>query len=563
MLSQLNITNFAIIKHLEISLESGLNTLSGETGAGKSIIINAINLVLGGRAHGDLIRSGCKEARVEALFNFPEGRLPAGLLQDFGISFDGELLISRSIFREGRNRILINGSMATVQMLSKLGPFIISISGQHEHQLLLRPENHLYLLDEFGGLSEERQELSRLYTRFQEIKGRIRGIEQSLKENEKSRELHAFQFEEIEGANIGPGEDAVLEREKERLQHSEQLLELASAGYDSLYENENSVISSLSRLTRQMEKMSHLDEGLSAMASSLSEVMARLEDVSFEMRDFKESIPLDHNRLEEVLDRLELLGRLKKKYGGSLEEVMKYRERLCSWLDDSRVQEHDLPGLRKGLEECAEKILKKADRLSGKRRDAARIFQHSVEGELKQLHMKDALFRVRFHEGPAEGDDKEALIGSLFGPEGLDRLEFIISPNPGEQMRPLSKIASGGELSRIMLAVKTILATNASVETLIFDEVDSGISGATAEVVGEKLFSLSEFHQIICITHLPQIASKGKCHFLVNKEVAQGRTITSISRLDPESRVMEIARLLAGKEVSTHALAHARDMLNS
>ncbi|MBW2119064.1 MAG: DNA repair protein RecN [Deltaproteobacteria bacterium] len=561
MLIQLSISNFAIIKHLEITLGPGLNILSGETGAGKSIIINAMNLILGGRASADLIRSGCKEARVEALFTFPENPFLKEMLSGLGFTFDGELLIKRTIFHEGRNRIFINGSMATLQILSRLGAVLISISGQYENQLLLKPDNHLYVLDDFGGLSNERHKLEEVFGRYQSLEIGVRKLEKAISEISEKQDLTEFQIQEIERAEIAPGEDTALSEEKRRLQHAEELLEIVAAGYQSLYERHDSALSSMSRCIKRLEKGAEIAPALGSIRDSLAEIEVRLEDASFMLRDFQKTIHLDPLRLEEVADRLELLNRLKRKYGPTLEDIFRFREKLTSMmynLDEKKEKLDQLVEERRAFEAEA---LDRARGLSKKRKKAAQVFEKAVEKELHLLHMKKTRFQAKFDR---EGGGPEEPAGEgieHMGADGFDHVEFMMSPNVGEELRPLSKIASGGELSRIMLAVKTILARTASVETIIFDEVDSGISGATAEVVGEKLLSLAEYHQLLCITHLPQIATQGQVHFLVSKEVSGGRTHTTISKLAAEERVREIARLLGGREITPRAVAHAKEML--
>jgi len=561
MLFQLSISNFAIIRHLDITLGPGLNILSGETGAGKSIIINAVNLILGARASSDLIRSGCKEARVEALFSFPENRFLKDTMSELGFPFDGELLIKRDLFKEGRNRIIINGSIATLQMLSRLGAVLISISGQHEHQLLLKPENHLYVLDDFGGLSDERLRLAKAFDRHQALKREKDALEREIREIGEREELTRYQIQEIERAAVSPGEEEALIVEKRRLQHAEELLTIASDGYQDLYENEGSVLSILSRHARRVDKGAEADPGLIVVRDSLAEIEVKMEDAAFALRSFRDSIEIDPLRLEEVAERLELLNMLKRKYGPTLEKVLLFRDKLASAVSrlDRKGEERDR--LAKEIQAMEAEMTAMAEVLSKKRKQAAGKFAGAVERELRQLHMADVRFQVGFHPPlDAHGGPEEGRVRAI-GADGIDRVEFMISPNVGEELRPLTRIASGGELSRVMLAVKTILARAGSVETIIFDEVDSGISGATAEVVGEKLLALAGYDQVVCITHLPQIASQGNTHFLVRKEVSDGRTQATIAGLDPEERVREIARLLGGRNITPSAVARAREML--
>lgn len=561
MLVQLRISDFAIIRQLELTMKPGLNIVSGETGAGKSIIINAVNLILGARASADLIRSGCSEARVEALFYLPESSLLKETLSDLGFSFDGELLIKRTISREGRNTISINGSLSTLLMLSRLAVILISISGQHEHQLLSREENHILILDDFGGLTKERSALGQVYARRNLLKEKISRLKEKIKSISERQDLNRFQIQEIENAGLKPGEDQRLVDEKRRLEHSEELLEIVSEGYGLIYEENDSILSILSRIIKRIEKASLIDAGLLGVRDDLSECETKLEDIAFTLRDFQKKIDLDPDKLEELIQRFELLNDLKRKYGPTLEDVLRYGENLSIEMDEIEEKQRLLKDLETEQMSVEKDLMTRAASLSEKRKEVSKLFESEVEAELKGLHMRDTRFRVSFGDYPdVNGGERRISIEEIKN-DGFDRVEFLISPNVGEELRPLSKIASGGELSRIMLALKTILARTASVETIIFDEVDSGISGATAEVVGKKLLSLSEFHQILCITHLPQIASQGQTHFLVRKDVANGRTITEISELNPESRVQEIARLLGGSEITARALEHAREML--
>ena len=561
MLAQLSISNFAIIKHLEMTLRPGLNILSGETGAGKSIIINAMNLILGGRASTDLIRSGCKEATVEALFSLPENQVLKEMLTESGFTFDGELLIKRTLFREGRNKVLINGSMATLQMLSRLGAGLISISGQHEHQLLLKPDNHLYLLDDFGGLSAERMEMGKTFGRLQALKDEIRAVQKEIQDIEERQDLSRFQIQEIEAAGLVPEEEERLFQEKSRLQHAEELLKIVTEAYQALYERQDSALSSVSNYAKKMERGTRIDPQLGSISKALDEIEVKLEDTSLSLRDFQKTVHMDPDRLEEVLERLQQISRLKRKYGPTVQDILQFRDKLAGRMYDLDEKRHKLGELEKKRKILEAELNRRAVELSKKRKQARKTLEKAIINEIKHLNMPGTKFSVRFYEEDHDPIERGSFEIDGIGADGIDQVEFMICPNVGEEMRPLAKIASGGELSRLMLAVKTILARTGTIETVIFDEVDTGIGGGTAEVVGKKLLSLSKYHQILCITHLPQIASQGQTHFLVMKEIKNARTQAKISELDAESRVQEIARLLGGREITPSAVAHAREML--
>jgi DNA repair protein RecN (Recombination protein N) len=561
MLVHLNIHNFAIIDNLSLTFRNGLNTLSGETGAGKSVIINAVNLILGARSSADLIRTGCDEASVEARFIFPDNSKFEQMLREWNIRCDTELSIQRTIFRAGRNKVRINDSPATLQMLGRLAPHMVSVSGQHAHQYLLKPDHYIYLLDEFSGLEEDRNHFSEAFDLYLKLKDKIRSSEKRIAKQRERRELSGFQLQEIERVDPKPGEDETLNEEKIRLRHAEDLLEIARNGYETLYEQSDGVLSVLSRCGKDVAKGARLDKHLAPMADTLAEIEANIEDVSFALRDFQETIHIDPKRFKAVSERLEALNGLKRKYGNTLEDVLQYKQKLTSRFDDLEEEKKALAALIKKQDTVERDLIEKAHGLSQKRRAGAQGLKAAVERELRQLHMKETRFETVFEaDSPMAGDPASECIKDL-GPHGFDRVAFMLSTNPGEDLKPLSTIVSGGELSRIMLAFKTILAKNASVETVVFDEVDAGISGATAEVVGEKLLSLSAFHQILCITHLPQIACQGENHFLVKKEVTEGRTRATITELTLEARVQEIARLLGGRKTTSHAMAHAKAML--
>ncbi|MBW2104551.1 MAG: DNA repair protein RecN [Deltaproteobacteria bacterium] len=564
MLDQLIITDFAIIDSLSVSFSGGLNILSGETGAGKSIIINAANLILGGRASPDLIRTGANKAVVEALFHLPLQSPLSSLLREMDIPFNGELLIKRTISKHGKSKVWINGALATLQMIAKLGPHLISVSGQNEHQILLKPDSHLFILDDFGGLTKDRIALNELYHDYYSLREKTESLKAHLKQETERRELTQFQIKEIEEAQLVPGEDVELEAEKSRLIHVERLIDIAFHSYQALYEKDESVLSILSVLTKDMDKGVTIDHRLEHFKKQLESAQAQLEDVALELRDFYSHLKLDPKRLEEVEERLQLIRRLKKKYGSSIESILSLKEELSQKEYQLTQKREDLKRLETQIEEKGEYLLKQAARLSLKRHGIAKKFEKKVEEELHLLDMAGTRFQVKFISNKSGGDKISTdLIDSTLTADGMDTVEFMISPNVGEDLRPLAKIASGGELSRIMLALKTILARSGLVETLVFDEIDAGIGGATAAVVGEKLRSLANYHQILGITHLPQIASCGEKHFLVEKKVSKGRTRSLITLLDREGRINEIARLLGGRTISEKTLAHAREMLST
>ena len=562
MLSQLIISDFAIIGHLEIDFKTGLNILSGETGAGKSIIINAVNLILGARASSDLVRSGASEARVEALFLQPENDYLSKFMRDNDIPFNGEILIKRTISKEGRNKITVNNSITNLQILSAIGMMIISISGQHEHQVLLKQDNHLLLLDDLGNLTNARNRLAELFSDCESHKKKIKQLEAEITNRREKQELSLFQISEIDNAALKDNEDKELEEEKKRLKNAELIRNIMAGSYYRIYEKEESILSETALCLKDMKTGSSYDTRLSNLVETLESIKAELEDVSFQLGDLKDDVIMDPARLDQVEERLQLINRLKKKYGHQITDILDFRENLSRQVNDTDHLEEEIKKYREKFNVLSGQLLREADNLSAERKKVSMEMKKSVESELNQLEMSGTKFKVHFdNDNISEDKDPTELLHRI-GPEGYDRVEFMISTNLGEDLKPLSKIASGGELSRIMLALKTILARKTSVETVIFDEVDAGIAGATAEKVGEKIQELSQYHQILCITHLPQIASKGKNHFLVKKNIKDGRTQTFISELNSDERINEIARLMGGRVVSDQAIAHAKEMLS-
>ncbi len=446
MLTQLVISDFAIINHLEIAFRQGLNIISGETGAGKSIIINAVNLILGGRASADLIRSGAKEARVEALFNLPDRSPISEYMSEMDIPFNRELLIKRTISREGRNRITINGSMTTLQTLSAIGMMIISISGQHENQLLLKQDNHLFLLDDFGGLIGERMGLTESFNRYEALKESVIRIEREIKESRERQDLAIFQMNEIASAKIKEGEDTLLEDEKKRLRYAEQLKEIITGSYQTVYEKEDSVLSELSLCIKGIEKGAAMDRRLESIGHALSSLRVELEEIAIQLRGLQDSVMISPSRLEEVEERLQILNSLKRKYGPSIEDIFVFKEKVSGMIDNLDRKEKDLEAINEELNAQRLDLISRAIALSDKRKGLAKKLERSMEAELSLLEMRGTRFEVRFiQEDQDNTDDPDRLIKSIRS-DGYDRVEFMLSPNIGEDLKPLSRIASGGEL---------------------------------------------------------------------------------------------------------------------
>jgi DNA repair protein RecN (Recombination protein N) len=563
MLRELSIKNFAIIDDLSMSFEEGLTVLTGETGAGKSIIINAVNLILGSRASPELIRSSEDTAELEALFEVPRDSPAAWTARQQGVDLSEGLLARRIIQKNGRHRVYINGRLGTTQILSSISEHLASIAGQHAHQSLLRPQHHLLVLDRFGDLSELRANVSSCYHEMLPLIRRLAALKGQLSQQSEQRELLEFQCQEIQQAEIVPGEDEELEQELQRLKYAERLYETVGRCGDRLYGAQGAVIESLTEIGRELRSLSGIDHALSAAVKRVETASFELEDIANELQGYLQGIVFDGDRRDAVELRLDTLQKLKRKYGGSLDSVLTQGKEIEKDLQRVSSLPQEIAETEARLTEVYKNLGDLCRKLSAKRRQAAPHFVKAVQEEVSSLGMAKTRFEVRFNPVPVDEQEGPYLMLDNSGIEasGMDRVEFLIAPNVGEDLKPLAQIASGGELSRIILALKAIMATKESVETLIFDEVDAGIGGSVAEMVGNKLGSLAHFHQVICITHLTQIARFGKNHFKIAKAVTKGRTRTTITHLQGEARVKELARMLAGVRITKKALAHAREMV--
>jgi len=563
MLKELSIRNFAIIDDLHIRFDAGLTILSGETGAGKSIIINAVNLILGSRASTDMIRTGAESAELEALFDVAPQSRTAQTAADMGYDMTEGLLVRRVISRAEGNRSYINGRLATLQVLSAITENMASISGQHAHQGLLKEDQHLLMLDQFAGLMTQREAVSALVREIIPDLKHLRELRARQARQAELTELLEFQQKEIAAAGIAPGEDRELEQERTRLKNAGALVEAVQGGVDTLYSASGSVAERLTEVRRNLERMGRIDPQVGAKAEACAEIVYRVEDLVEELRAYLKSVEFNDRRQEEVEERLDALNRLKRKYGGSLEAVL---EKLASSTAELSAIENISTGIAAVEDRLRERhaaTARQAAALSKKREAAAKRFAARVAAELSTLKMADTEFAVALSATPADPDtDPHLVVGThAVSESGIDRAVFTIAPNVGETLKPLVAIASGGELSRVVLALKSILAASESVATIVFDEVDAGIGGAVAEVVGRKLAALARHHQVICITHLPQIAKFGDHHFKISKHVASGRTRTAITLLSADDRTREIARMLGGEKITRVTLEHARELL--
>jgi DNA repair protein RecN (Recombination protein N) len=563
MLNELAIKKFAIIEDIRISFHSGLNVLTGETGAGKSIIIQAVSLLLGARASADLVRTGEDAAELEAGFDIAPDSEPAQLLTEQGMDPKEGLIIRRVIHRSGTSRVFVNSRQSTLEFLKQVTGNLAGISSQHAHQGLLRDDNHLDILDEFAGTRSLRREVTDLYRRLVPLNRQIQEMEAEKRRRETEKELIQFQVDEIQNAAIQSNEDEHLEHRKQVLANAARIFEAVNGAVHQVYDREGSVVEQLAGLMSEISRFRDADPALAAAADRLDAVILDLQDITHTLRDYALTIDLDPESLDTVDQRLDLISKLKRKYGGSLETLFaRYRE-LEQQLDQTLNMDRQIQERIQEKKELETRLRQKAATLSDQRQQAASRLAGLAGDELAALEMDKARFQVEIHQ--EDGDPSRDICtrsGHKLTAAGADRVRFLLSPNPGEAPKPLAKIASGGELSRIVLALKAVLSKTQSFETLIFDEVDAGIGGASSDKVGQKLFALADRHQVICITHLAQIARYGRHQFRIAKQVVNGRTCTDIIPLTTlEDRIDEIARMIGGTAITPATRAHARELL--
>lgn len=554
MLRELKITNLALIEELNILFDDGLIVLTGETGAGKSIILQAIHLLNGGKAAATWVRSGADMAVVEALFEISSERSTLREeISEMGFDADGDLIIKRVIHSKGKSRYYINNGLATAKVVGEVVENLLSVASQHDHQQLLVPRYHLDFIDAVGNLWPEREKMSALYDQWSGCRTRYRDLRRKETDKEQRRDFLGFQCKEIEEAAITVGEDESLALDRDRLKASGDLIRLGQQSYKLLA---GSVTNALSEARKNLEKMAEFDQSLADLSEKVAGHGYELEDHTRELRSYLDTIPNDPSQLETIVERINVLQQLKRKYGGHLEEVLAYAEKSRKELSEIDALDERLNELAEELAGYEQEMLKQASSLAVGRRKMADQLVDKIHSELKSLCFEQAEFEINFN-----GSDEHHGIDTI-GRLGWDKPEFMFSANPGEPVKPLAKVASGGELSRLMLSLKCLLARKDQVETVIFDEIDAGISGKTAEAVARKIKELAGHHQVLCITHLPQIASYADEHFLVVKNVVEQRTRTTISQLPQESRIDELARMLDGDSVTSQTLAYAQELID-
>lgn len=556
MLLELRVENYAVIDSLAVEFAPGLNLLTGETGAGKSILIDALSLLLGDKASTEMIRHGAEKAVVSGVFEADEKAL-ARVLEENGVEPEGaQIIVKREVAAGGKGRVFVNNQPATVALLRALAPALASIHAQNQTILAFDEGARLGLLDAYAG--HDLSDLAEKHAAWAEVRERLAQLDRDEQDRLRMADLWSFQNKEIEAARLHAGEDQKLETEKRVLANSEKLFGAATAAYQALYEDDASALTNIATARKQLEELARFDPKFLESLAALESAKAAIEDVSVTARDYADGIDASPERLAEVEDRLALLDRLKRKYGSSVDEVIAYGEEVARKLNELENREDVVRELKKELAMAAAAYLSAAQAVSKKRYSAARELQKLVEAEINQLAMK-AQFKIEVSGSDEPGNWTAA---------GFDSVAYLISPNPGEPLKPVEQIASGGELSRVMLALKATIEAgkkgkSGAQRTLVFDEIDTGIGGRAAEAVGKKLKSLARANQVLCITHLPQIASFADHHYLIEKREAAGRTRTLVRALSQEERTEEIARMLSGAKLTETSRQHAEQLLKA
>ena len=550
MLNSLSIKNIAVIDNLEINLKKGFNILTGETGAGKSIIIDSINMILGMRADRELVRHGAEYAFVQAVFD-ADGRVIEFLLDNDIDTEDGQIIITRRITSDGKSTAKINGCAVTLGMLRDTADMLVNIHGQHDNQALLNPSKHILFLDEYAENETLLSEYKAEYRHINNLKAEL--LANSADEQEKLRrmDLLKYQINEITSAKLVSGEEEELKNRRDILENAEKISAAANEAYTQLYDGGElrCAYDGLSIAVNALSPISDLNDDLQNIYNSLSEAMYSIEDNAHELKNFAETVEYDEAELNEIEDRLELLQKLKRKYGNTVEDILAFCGNAQKELETILISDEKAEELTEEIEKEEKKLKALAQKLSKTRLDAAKILQDKIENSLHELNMEKAKFSI------------SVLTNEDFSSNGCDEVEFLISTNPGEDLKPLVKIASGGELSRVMLAIKSALAGKDDVETLIFDEIDTGVSGNAALKIAKKLKQLACGKQVLCITHLPQIAAAGDTHFLITKNVDDNSATVSVTELDSEGRITELSRIIDGGKPSASAREYAKEML--
>ena len=566
MLRTLLIKDYALIENIEVQFEKGLNIITGETGAGKSILIDAMGLLLGERASTEVVRKGAEKSIVEGIFEVASNKKVKKFCEQNEIDFADELIVRREVSLKGTNRCFLNDSQVTLNLIKEVGDLLVDLHGQHEHQSLLRTETHIEMLDGFANLDTGLNEYTKSYYELLSLQRELKELREKESVLKEKRELYQFQIKEIDAVDPQIDEEEKLAQELNILENSEKLLSITSEIYTALYENEESITDQLGAVKHKLAEIERIDKSFTDTLANFDSALALLNEVSGFVRSYKDKIDLEPERLEEIRARLGAIILLKKKYGGSVNSVIEHREKIGAEFDLAENFSQRISDMQKQIDSSRKSCGAIAKKLSTERVSISKKVKKEVETALKNLGIADSQFEVRITNETAEsGSENFILVDSKkykFNNHGIDEVEFYISTNAGEDAKPLVKVASGGEISRIMLALKSTLAKSDKLPILIFDEIDTGVSGRIAQKVGQTLKELASVHQIIAITHLPQIAGLADIHFAVEKRKSADRVVSSIRKLDNEKRIEEVAKLMSGEEITEAALNGARELMS-
>ncbi|WP_243386384.1 DNA repair protein RecN [Bacillus kexueae] len=555
MLAEISIRNFAIIESLTVSFEKGLTVLTGETGAGKSIIIDAISLLAGGRGSSEFVRYGEKKAEIEGLFLLDHEKHPCvKKCEEFGIDLqDGMVILRRDIGANGKSVCRVNGKLVTIAVLREIGRLLVDIHGQHDNQELMDEHHHLHLLDEFGGEEVKRAkgDYLELYNRYVELSNRLKRLSDNEQEMAHRLDLIQFQLNEIESAGLEPEEDVRLQEERKQIVNFEKVYKAMQNAYNALQGDQRG-LDWLGVAMSHLEDVADINDTLQTLSETVSNHYYIIEDITYQLRNELDTLEFDPERLNTIESRLNEINHLKRKYGHSVDEILAYAAKIEEEIETLTNRDSHIHKIREELQSIRNDLLVEAKNISKIRKKWAKTLTEKIMEELKALYMDKTTFSVQFL---TETEDVN------FTQEGIDRVEFYISTNPGEPLKPLAKVASGGELSRIMLAMKSIFSKHQGITSIIFDEVDTGVSGRVAQAIGEKIYKVSEGSQVLCITHLPQVAAMADTHLFISKETKDGRTKTSVKPLEQDEKIKEIGRMIAGVEVTELTKQHAKELL--
>lgn len=567
MLKSLLIKDYALIENIEVKFSNGLNIITGETGAGKSILIDAMGLLLGERASNEIVRKGADKSIVEGIFDISSNKKVKSLLINNDIDSYDELIIRREVSLKGTNRCFLNDTPVTLNVIKEVGDLLVDLHGQHEHQSLLKTETHIDFLDEFAQLENELVDYKSNYSGLNNLQKELKELQEKENILKEKKDLYSFQIKEIDSLSPMPNEDDILENELRILENAEKILNLTNQIYETVYDGEDSILERITSVKNSLSELEKIDQTLAEKVNEAESVIAILNDIASHIRSYKNNIDIEPEKVEEIRQRLGAIHLLKKKYGGNIASILEYREKISKELELAENFTKKITKLQNEIENSRISAGNSAKKLSQLRKSAAKKVKKEVENALNTLGISDSVFDIQIVNEKVEAVNNNYIITDgnkyKFNEKGIDHVEFYISTNIGEDPKPLVKVASGGEVSRIMLALKSSLAKSDKLPILIFDEIDTGVSGRIAQKVGQILKSLAAFHQIIAITHLPQIAGLSDSHYTVEKKKQGDRMVSSIKLLSNEDRVREVAKLMSGEKITEAAIEGAKELMNS